>query len=89
MHSVRQGWAVSSLLHVLTLEPLLHKLGALRSILRDLGGGRYVSEDADDVTVVMPDHKHTEMFGTALRDYEVVSGLTRKNHCILNINYDA
>lgn len=42
MHSVWQGCSLSFLLYVLTPGPILHQLGALRNILRDLGCRRCV-----------------------------------------------
>lgn len=74
MRSVRQGLPLLSLLYLLTFEPPLHKLEALRGILRNLGHRR--SAYTDDVTGVVSDHKHKEMIGTDLRDYDAISGAT-------------
>lgn len=49
--SARQGCLLSSLFYVVILESLLHKLKALRVILRDLRCERCVSIYTDDVTV--------------------------------------
>ena len=71
--SVRQGCPLSSLLYVLTLEPLLRKLEVLRGIPFELGRGRAVSAYADDVTVMVSDTTEVEVVGTVLKEYEAVT----------------
>ncbi len=72
--SVRQGCPLSSLLYVLTLEPLLRKLEASGGILLELGCTRAVSAYADDVTVMVSDTTKVEVVGTILKEYEAVTG---------------
>ncbi|XP_014776647.1 uncharacterized protein LOC106873687 [Octopus bimaculoides] len=72
MRSVCRECPLSSLLYVLVLDPLLQRL---EKHLRELARGRTVSTYADDVAVIVSNNRHIDLVGTALKEYEAVTGV--------------
>lgn len=58
---------------MLALEPLLQKLEAHRSILREPGHGGSVTEYADDITIIISKVEHLQGRGGVIKEYKMVA----------------
>jgi len=94
LRGVRQGCAMSGLLYVLAIEPLLFMLrNKLKGLtLPQCNNAFYLSAYADDVIVFINDSNDVEMLKEVVNDFKEISSATvnwGKSHALLVGKWEA